>query len=151
MQEMLQQLSMGDEDMAQVPEIVTPEEFRRLVHKRAVTKFRSVRCGRDYPWCNKHDSLKEHGRAMELEMMQRSGLIKELQEQVPFELLPSHVLFGRKRPPVRYVADWTYWEQKGGIWEKVVEDCKSKPTRTPVWMLKMRLMKEKYGIEARLS
>ncbi len=130
-------------NMATTPEIVTAEELRELLKAPKRSKYHSKKCD-----CgSKHDSLKECRRSHDLQMMQRSGLISDLQEQVPFVLLPKHFLYGRTRPAVRYYADFTYMEK--GI--KVIEDTKSPATRTGLWMLKMRLMMEKYGIEVRLS
>ena len=52
-------------------------------------------------------------------------------------------LYGRRRPAVKYKADFRYIE-KG---ETVVEDVKG--MRTPVYNLKRHLMKAVHGIEIR--
>lgn len=83
------------------------------------------------------DSRKEANRWCELRLLERAGQIRDLQTQVPFELIPK-TRYGRA---VRYVADFVYWEGE----RKIVEDAKG--VRTPVYKLKKRLMAELLGIE----
>lgn len=45
---------------------------------------------------------------------------------------------------IRYRADFTYRERDGRL---VVEDVKSKPTRTREYLIKRKLMKERRGID----
>ena len=59
------------------------------------------------------DSGRELRRWQELELMQRAGEIMHLVRQVPFELAPSVVLGGRRKPAIRYVADFAYWTATG--------------------------------------
>ena len=82
-------------------------------------------------------SRKEAGRYCELRLLERAGQIRDLQTQVPFELIPK-TRYGRA---VRYVADFVYWEGD----RKIVEDAKG--VRTPVYKLKKRLMAELLSIE----
>lgn len=85
------------------------------------------------------DSKKEAERYAELKLLQRCGIISDLKTQVRFELIPKN----KNGRAVYYVCDFTYTEN--GV--LVVEDVKSQPTRTPVYRLKKRLMKEVYGID----
>ena len=90
------------------------------------------------------DSLRELKRWKELELMQRDGEINALERQCVFVLAPSVVLGGRKKPPIRYVADFAYW--KNG--ELIVEDAKSPHLRrNQVFRIKMHLLKIEHGIE----
>lgn len=90
------------------------------------------------------DSEAEFKRWGELRTMERCGEIKDLQRQVPFELIPNvkkkdgHIV--RK---VVYIADFVYIENG----EEVVEDVKG--MRTDVYKLKKKLMLWRYGIEIR--
>jgi hypothetical protein len=72
----------------------------------------------------KFDSKREMARWHELVQMQARGEISELELQVPFVLADPVVIAGRKRPALRYVADFVY--EQGG--ETVVEDVKGRVT-----------------------
>ena len=85
-----------------------------------------------------YDSEKEYKRHQELKLMQRAGEIRKLERQVPFILINKSE-YGRE---IKYIADFVYI-QNG---EKVVEDVKSEPTKTPLYKLKKRLLAERYGI-----
>jgi len=96
------------------------------------------------------DSGRELQRWQELELMQRTGEIIHLVRQVPFELAPSVVLDGRKKPAIRYIADFAYWTATGCP-EFIVEDAKSPHLRNnPVFRIKMHLLKLEHGIEVTL-
>ncbi len=88
-----------------------------------------------------YDSKKESKRALELEYLERIGQIKDLQKQVRFILQEDYVNNeGKKIRPVSYIADYVY-SQNG---QKIVEDCKSPATRTPVYLLKKKIFMYKY-------
>ena len=107
-----------------------------------------------------YDSLKEYRRYQELLLMEKTGTIKALRRQVPFELIPAQyedVYTGEyyqrgehKGEPkmkrvcvekaVTYYADFVYLE--GG--ETVVEDTKG--FKTPEYILKRKLMRYLHGI-----
>ncbi len=86
-------------------------------------------------------SKKEADYALYLRQLEFDGRITELQEQVCFELAPSVVIHGRKRPALRYVADFTFWRDG----EFVVVDVKG--MITPVYRIKRHLMRAIHGIE----
>ncbi|MBQ0112290.1 MAG: DUF1064 domain-containing protein [Bacteroidales bacterium] len=90
----------------------------------------------------KFASKKEAQRYLELKLMQKAGVIKDLRMQVPFILIEKSE-YGRQ---VKYIADFTYYENhQNGIWKNyVVEDTKG--FRTDVYKLKKRMLAEKYGI-----
>lgn len=60
---------------------------------------------------------------------------------------------GRRWRAIRYRADFTYqapaayWTEKGPMWNLVVEDVKSRPTRTKEYLLKRKMLKDKLGID----
>lgn len=90
------------------------------------------------------DSKKEANRYVELKMLQAAKLIRNLMMQQVFELSPSVVIQGRKRPPLRYKADFTYFDdrQQGQF---VVEDTKG--FKTEGYKIKRHLMKAVHDIE----
>ena len=94
----------------------------------------------------KFDSIKEARRYRELKILERTGEIKELQTQFAFVLAES-VKFKnerRRKPAVKYVADFVYI--KDG--ERIVEDVKSEMTKKlDVYRLKKHLMMSVHGIE----
>lgn len=87
------------------------------------------------------DSIKECQRYCELKLMQRAGVISDLQMQVSFELIPSQRVDGKVvERAVNYVADFVY--QQNGL--KVVEDTKG--MRTKDYIIKRKLMLWVHGI-----
>lgn len=91
-----------------------------------------------------YDSAREARRASVLKVMEKAGLIHNLREQVSYELIPPQRndegrLIERG---CRYVADFVYEDSAG---RTVVEDCKGFRTRD--YVMKRKLMLEKYGIE----
>ena len=102
-----------------------------------------------------HASKKEHRRAAQLTLMQKAGVISNLQEQVSYELIPAQYedrctdLKGRPvrvllERACRYVADFVYTDSEGN---KVVEDTKG--VRTKEYIIKRKLMLYKHGIKIR--
>lgn len=81
------------------------------------------------------DSIKECQRYCELKLMQRAGVISDLQMQVSFELIPSQRIDGKVvERAVNYIADFVY-QQDG---QTVVEDTKG--YKTPEYIIKRKLM-----------
>ena len=91
------------------------------------------------------DSIKESKRYQELKLLERANEITELKLQVPFILLDSYILNGKKHQGIKYIADFVYIDIKTGKY--VVEDVKSPATKTQVYKLKKKLFEQKYGIE----
>ncbi len=89
------------------------------------------------------DSKKESTRWQQLRMMESAGAISDLERQVSFELVRAVRLGNRGRPPIRYIADFTYLEDG----ELRVEDAKG--FKTDVYKLKRHLMMAVHGIEVR--
>ena len=83
------------------------------------------------------DSKKEANRWVELAIMQKNGVISDLDTQVVFELIPAQrdpVTKKVLERAVHYVADFVYY--KDG--QKGVEDTKG--FRTPDYIIKRKLM-----------
>lgn len=119
--------------------------FKKLAEKQrreGGVKKRRSKYGNEHT--GGHASKKEHGRALALASMQERGLISELREQVPFELIAAqHDTDGSViERACRYVADFVYRDADGSL---VVEDTKG--FRTAEYKIKRKLMLAKYGIK----
>lgn len=112
------------------------------------------------------DSQKEARRYDELAALERAGAIRELRMQADFTLQEAYTdSEGRRVRAIRYRADFTYrvpaarnwaiyaddppgWNERLGLpWELVVEDVKSRATRTKEYVMKRKLMKERFSID----
>ena len=102
------------------------------------------------------DSRKEARRYDELAALERAGQIRDLRMQVDFTLQEAYTDGeGRRVRAIRYRADFTYekvrgdpWtEYNGSFWVLVVEDVKSRATRTKEYIMKRKLMKERFNID----
>lgn len=107
------------------------------------------------------DSKREYHRWLELKAMEKAGQIADLKRQVEFELIPEHrepdsigPRGGIKKGKVIelkccYVADFVYREVipycEDNKFPLVVED--SKGMRTPDYVIKRKLMLDRYGIK----
>jgi len=89
----------------------------------------------------KFDSLREAARAGTLILEEKAGIIKDLKFQVVYELAPSVIINGRKKPALRYISDFEYIRNG----ELVVEDVKG--MLTIVYKIKRHLMKSVHGID----
>ena len=89
------------------------------------------------------DSLAEARHYKELKLLQKAGVILDIELQPKFEIVPSykHPETGRKIAATYYKADFrvTYLDGR-------VEIVDVKGTRTPVYALKKKLFESKYGI-----
>lgn len=100
------------------------------------------------------DSQKEARRYDELAALERAGKIRDLRLQVDFTLQEAYTDGeGRRVRAIRYRADFTYVRVKETIGEYtfrdqlVVEDVKSRATRTKEFIMKRKLMKERFNID----
>ncbi len=89
------------------------------------------------------DSQKEYERWCELRLLERAGVITNLQRQVPFEVIPKQAT----EEACKYVADFVY-EENG---KTVVEDVKGykKGAAYNLFVIKRKLMLERYGIKVK--
>ena len=86
------------------------------------------------------DSKAESARWLELLLLERVGEITELERQVEYELIPKQ----KGERAVKYIADFRYVDHEG---KTVVEDTKG--VKTPVWIIKRKLMLRVHGIRVR--
>ena len=88
------------------------------------------------------DSMAEARRFDELHAMAKAGKIQGLTLQPEYEIIGQVKHTGHRTMRKRkYIADFRY--TKNG--EVIVEDVKSKPTKTPVYSLKKQLFLSIYG------
>ena len=113
------------------------EQYRALTKE---PKYRNTKC--DWQG-NKFDSALERDRFIILDADQREGKISDLRRQVKFVLIPSQKVEGKLiERECSYIADFVYMVQG----QMVVEDTKSKATRTPEYIIKRKLMLYVHGI-----
>lgn len=100
------------------------------------------------------DSKKEARRYDELMAMLRAGQIRDLKLQPQFTIQEAYTTpEGQRVRAIRYQADFSYKRPTepdctGEVhWLRVVEDVKSRATKTRVYEIKKKLMREKLGIE----
>ena len=105
----------------------------------------------------RYASVKEAGRHKELMLLEKTGKIKNLRFQVPYELIPAqyetYERYGKKgqrlkdgrrclEQSCKYVADFVYQDAGTGEW--IIEDSKGK--RTTDYIIKRKLMLQVHGI-----
>lgn len=97
-------------------------------------------------------SRKEAKRYQELLVLKNAGAIKDLKIQPQFTLQESYIdpEVGRVRA-IRYDADFSYLQKRvlddgTTTWVYVVEDVKTQPTRTQKYIIKRKLLQERFGI-----
>lgn len=94
----------------------------------------------------KFDSIREAKRWRELKWLEKSGEIRNLDRQVPYELIPairSEQTGKVIQRGVSYIADFVYQTVPEGKW--IVEDTKG--YRTEAYKIKKKLMLWRHGIE----
>jgi hypothetical protein len=101
-------------------------------------------------------SKKEARRYDELMRKLKAGEIRDLKLQPQFTLQESFKTpEGKRVRAIRYVADFTYErptepDVTGEVhWLKVVEDAKSRPTKTQKYEIKKKLLLERFGLTIR--
>ena len=126
--------------MSQLQKVFGKDKCHELGVKKE-PKYRNQKCS----WVGKNfDSEHERDRYMILLDDQRQGKISQLRTQVRFELIPAKRANGKVvERACWYVADFVYMKGE----EMIVEDAKSEITRkNPTYIIKRKLMLEKYGI-----
>ena len=81
-----------------------------------------------------YHSKREKRRAIELELLVKAGKITDLRYQIPYILLPSFTFNKKKHREIKYIADFTYF-QDGKI---IIEDCKG--FKTEPYKIKKKLL-----------
>lgn len=108
---------------------------RTIQPKDKKSKYKAEKCEYDGI---KFDSQKERDRYIELKLLEKGGAISDLQLQVPFVLQDEFEFNGKKILPIKYIADFTYWENG----ELVIEDVKG--VKTDVYELKKKMFMYRY-------
>lgn len=107
------------------------------------------------------DSQKEARRYDILAARLQAGQIRDLRLQVEFTLQEAYTdTEGCRVRAIRYKADFTYYrppengshaaywaDQTGTPWVLVVEDVKSRATKTQKYAIKKKLLKERFGLD----
>lgn len=92
------------------------------------------------------DSIKEKNRYIELKLLERAGVIKDLKLQYEFELQPAFTINNKKIRKISYIADFYYFDNK--LNDYVIEDVKSEITKKDkTYCLKKKLFQYKYKRE----
>ena len=103
----------------------------RVTASGAVLRFASMKEARRFDWLIERE---------------RRGEIRELRLQVDFTLQEAYTdTEGRRVRAIRYRADFTYYE--GAQEVKVVEDVKSRATRTKEYAMKKKMLKDRFGLD----
>ena len=89
------------------------------------------------------DSKKEATRYSQLKILEKAGLIKNLELQKVFELQEGFKLNGKSYRKITYVADFYYYDNH--LKRYVVEDVKG--YKTEVYKLKKKMFMYKYQVE----
>lgn len=90
------------------------------------------------------DSIKEKNRYIELKILEKSGLIKDLELQKVFELQPSFKKNDKTYRKIIYKSDFYYFDNEKGKY--IVEDVKaSEKFKTEVYKLKKKMFEYKYN------
>lgn len=91
------------------------------------------------------DSRKEARRFDELLVMQKAGQIHDLKLQADFTLQEAFTtITGERVRAIKYRADFTYRQKSGDL---IVEDVKSRATKTAQYRMKKKLMLERLKLE----
>lgn len=90
------------------------------------------------------DSIREHRRWCELNLLERAGKIRDLRRQVKYVLIPAQRDSSGKllERELSYVADFVYFDNS--LCEEVVEDAKG--YKVDVYRLKKKLLLWIHGI-----
>ena len=136
---------------------LSPEARRKVLAKLGKAPSRSKYGAiKDSRGSIEFDSRKEAARFDELMLRLKAGQIRDLRLQVQFTLKESYITpEGERIRAIRYIADFVYDAKEYVrhpegeleiLWRTIVEDVKSKATKTAVYRMKKKLMHEKFGI-----
>ena len=110
----------------------------------ARSKYGNIKTGRA---ALHFDSKKEAERYDHLMVELSAGVIRDLRLQVEFTLQGAYTTpDGQRIRAIRYKADFTYYRRAGDSWEFVVEDVKTRPTRTKDYVMKKKMMADRLGL-----
>lgn len=119
---------------------VSAKQFREMVgtKKEKTNKYNAQKIESDGI---EFDSKFEAQKWQELKMLERIGVIKDLQRQVRFILQDSYINNkGEKVRPISYIADFCYFDTKKK--QNIVMDTKG--LETEVFRIKKKLFENRY-------
>ena len=126
------------------------QALAKLLEQKAVkqSKYRNEKATRTMPngEIRTFDGLREARRYDFLIERERRGEIRDLRLQVDFTLQEAYTdMEGHRVRAIRYRADFTYYEGKQE--QRVVEDVKSKATKTQKYAIKKKMLKDRFGLD----
>lgn len=117
--------------MRPMSETITLDQYQKATKQHKYSAKRTVVDGISF------DSKREAERYRELLVLERCGRIKNL------NLQPEFLIIVNDTKVCTYRADFSFFDIRKG--ESVVEDVKSKATKTPLYELKRKLFEAIYG------
>ena len=120
---------------------VSQETLNRLINNSITAKQNKYHNKKVIVDNIKFDSKKEARRYNELKLLEKAGIIKNLQRQVKYELQTSFKYNGKTIRAINYIADFVY--EKDG--ELIVEDVKG--IKTDIYKLKKKMLLYIFNIE----
>lgn len=115
---------------------MTADDYRALMAKRRQPKYHNQRVT---VGDERYDSKAERRRHEELLLQEQNGVIENLRRQVRFPITVNGVLV------TSYFADFVYFDREHNV--QVIEDVKSRPTMTPIYRLKKKLLHATQGLD----
>lgn len=126
------------------PQVDVKETLRQAFGSKRRSKFNTPVRRADKPTIDGHvfDSQKEADRYLVLRDRRRRGEIMDLEVHPVFKLAVGITPIRIGNRQVVYKADFRYLDQRSRQW--VIEDVKSKPTKTPLYKLKRAIVEATY-------
>lgn len=119
---------------------VSPDLYEKLVGKSKQNKYHNIKTIYDDI---KFDSIKESQVYARLKTMENFGLIKDLELQVEYELMPKFELYGKTYRKTTYLADFRYFSNE----DNKIHVIDVKGVKTDVYKLKKKMMAYIHKIE----
>lgn len=149
---------MQIDDISKLPERYQQQIMRKIAERERQKTTPATPKAKESKYHNvktevngiRFDSKKEARRYQELLSLQELGLIEDLRLQVNFTLQEAYTKpNGERVRAIVYKADFTYQQkdQNGDYTLYIVEDVKSRATKTPAYRMKKKLMWEKIRIQ----
>ena len=122
---------------------LTEKQYRELYSKSLDYKINKYHNKKVYAYGRNWDSKKELARYEQLKLLEKAGVISNLEVQPKFLLIDTIKYNGKTYPQTYYIADFMYLNDNG---QEVVEDVKSEATRKDkVYRLKIKLFLSRYS------
>lgn len=120
---------------------ISEEQYRQFLSKSIDYKQNKYRNKKVVYDGIKFDSIKEKNYYVALKMLEKAGIITELELQKKFELQPSFVdNNGKKQRAITYIADFFYYETVQKLY--IAVDVKG--YRTDVYKIKKKMFMYQY-------